>query len=60
VAFSKALDDERFETMKADIDNVIEEDADNQKGTLNIRIHKCFAIKVVLPSWKSVSVIILI
>ncbi len=44
----QALSDERFEIMKTDIDKVIEEEANYEKGVLNMRIHKCFAIKVKL------------
>lgn len=42
----QALDDEKFHNIKAEIDNIIEEEAKYQKGVLNIRIQKCFAIKV--------------
>ncbi|CAI9729270.1 homolog 4-like [Octopus vulgaris] len=45
VAYSKALVDPRIEIMKSKIDSIIHEDTKYQKGVLNMKTQKCFAVK---------------
>lgn len=42
----QALDDARFELIMSKINLIIHEDTKYQKGTLPMRIQKCFAVKV--------------
>ncbi|GAB1599457.1 mutS protein homolog 4 [Argonauta hians] len=44
-AYSKALVDPRLEIMKTKIDSIIHEDTKYQKGVLNMKTQKCFAVK---------------
>ena len=45
------LGDVRFETMLSRIREVIHDDTHYQKGTLNMRAQKCFAVKVGTGGW---------
>ena len=45
------LGDVRFETMLSRIREVIHDDTHYQKGTLNMRAQKCFAVKVGAGGW---------
>ncbi|XP_070186875.1 mutS protein homolog 4-like [Littorina saxatilis] len=44
-AYCKALEDARFELIMSKINLIIHEDTKYQKGTLPMRIQKCFAVK---------------
>ncbi|XP_046376598.2 mutS protein homolog 4-like isoform X1 [Haliotis rufescens] len=44
-AYCKSLEDPRFEAIMSKIHTVIHEDTKYEKGTLNIRTQKCFAVK---------------
>lgn len=46
VYISQSLNDSRFATIMERIQNVIHDDTRYQKGTLNMRTQKCFAVKV--------------
>ncbi|KAK2164157.1 hypothetical protein LSH36_68g11029 [Paralvinella palmiformis] len=43
--YVKSLDDPRFKKLQDKIEEVIHDDARIQKGTLNMRTQKCFAVK---------------
>ncbi|XP_041374859.1 mutS protein homolog 4-like isoform X2 [Gigantopelta aegis] len=44
-AYCKSLEDSRFDAMIKSINSVIHEDTKYQKGALNMRTQKCFAVK---------------
>ena len=46
ICISQSLNDSRFATIMERIQNVIHDDTRYQKGTLNMRTQKCFAVKV--------------
>ena len=46
IYFSQMLGDPRFQSMLEKIANVIHDDSHYQKGALNMRAQKCFAVKV--------------
>lgn len=43
---TQSLNDSRFATIMEKIQTVIHDDTRYQKGTLNMRTQKCFAVKV--------------
>ena len=43
--YFKSLQDERFGQIKSKIDEIIHEDTYFQKGALNMRTQKCFAVR---------------
>lgn len=45
-AYYESLNDSRFATIMEKIQTVIHDDTRYQKGTLNMRTQKCFAVKV--------------
>lgn len=45
----QSLNDNRFVTIMEKIQTVIHDDTRYQKGTLNMRTQKCFAVKVLKP-----------
>jgi len=45
----QSLNDNRFATIMEKIQTVIHDDTRYQKGTLNMRTQKCFAVKVLKP-----------